>query len=217
MYVLPPLPYAHDALAPLMSADTLHTHHGKHHKAYVDKMGDLAAKAGLAGRPVEELVVEAHRKGDKPLFNNAAQAWNHAFFWQCMRPAGGAGPSGDLLRAIDEAFDGLDALKEAFVNEGVGHFGSGWVWLVSGPEGLKVISTHDAEDTLTRDGLVPILVCDVWEHAYYLDHKNDRKTFLTRWFETLANWEFAAAQLAASGGQGQGYRYPAPAGEAQPA
>jgi Fe-Mn family superoxide dismutase len=209
MYVLPELPYAHDALAPFVSSDTLHTHHGKHHKAYVDKMNDLAAKAGLAGKPVEEVVREANRKGDKALFNNAAQAWNHAFFWRCMRPAGGSGPSGDLLRAIDEAFDGLDALKEAFVTEGVGHFASGWVWLVAGAEGLKVISTHDADDTLVREGLTPLLVCDLWEHAYYLDYKNDRKTFLTRWFENIANWDFAAEQLAAANGKGEGYRYPA--------
>jgi Fe-Mn family superoxide dismutase len=210
MYVLPELPYAYDALAPFMSSDTLHTHHDKHHKAYVDKTGDLSAKAGLAGRPLEEIVREAHRSGNKALFNNSAQAWNHAFFWECMRAPGGAGPTGDLLRAIDEAFEGVDGLKQAFVTEGVGHFASGWVWLVTGSEGLKVISTHDAEDTLVRDGLIPLLVCDLWEHAYYLDYKNDRKTFLERWFDNIANWDFAQAQFAAANGQGQGYRYPAP-------
>lgn len=210
MYALPDLPYDYDSLGPFMSADTLRTHHDKHHKAYVDKANDLAAKAGLAGKPLEDVVREAHRKGDKKLFNNAAQAWNHAFFWACMRPPGGEAPAGELKRAIDAAFDGLDALKAAFVDEGVNHFASGWVWIVTGSDGLKVISTHDAEDTLIKEGLFPLLVCDLWEHAYYLDYKNDRKAFLERWFENIANWEFAAGQLAASDGKGDGFRYPAP-------
>jgi Fe-Mn family superoxide dismutase len=133
-----------------------------------------------------------------------------------MRPAGGAAPSGDLAQAIQH-FGGLQALKDAFVEEGFGHFASGWVWIVTGSEGLKVISTHDAEDTLVREGLFPLLVCDLWEHAYYLDYKNDRKAFLQRWFENLANWEFAAAQLAASDGQGEAFRYPPPRPETNPA
>ena len=217
MYILPDLPYPHDALAPFVSGDTMRTHHGKHHKTYVDKTNDLAAKAGLAGRPLEEVVREAHKRGDKGLFNNAAQAWNHAFFWECMRPPGGGKPSSELTRAIDESFDGIEALKDAFVEEGVGHFASGWVWIVMGSDGLKVISTHDADDTLVREGLFPLLVCDLWEHAYYLDYKNDRKAFLERWFDNVANWEFAAAQLAASDGQGQAFRYPPPEkGDAAP-
>jgi len=154
-------------------------------------------------------VREAHRRAEKTLFNNAAQAWNHAFFWESMRPAGGAAPAGDLARLIQD-FGGHQALNDAFVEEGFGHFASGWVWLVTGSDGLKVISTHDAEDTLIREGLFPLLVCDVWEHAYYLDYKNDRKAFLERWFESLANWDFAAAQLAAADGRGAGFRYPAP-------
>ncbi len=210
MYRLPELPYAADALAPYVSADTLRTHHGKHHATYVEKTNALAADAGLAGRPLEEVVREANRRGDTKLFNNAAQAWNHAFFWRCMRPAGGAPPSGHLKRAIEEAFGDLDSLGDAFVQEGAEHFASGWVWLARSSEGLKVISTHDADDTLVRDGLFPLLVCDVWEHAYYLDYKNDRKAFLERWFDNIANWDFAAAQLAASDGQGEGFRYPAP-------
>ena len=210
MYVLPELPYAYDALAPFVSADTLRTHHDKHHRTYVEKTSELAAKAGLGDRPLEDLVREARRLGDTALFNDAAQAWNHAFFWQCMRPPGGAEPAGDLIRAIDEAFDGLEALKEAFIEEGVAHFASGWVWIVTSSQGLKVISTHDAEDTLVREGLFPLLVCDLWEHAYYLDYKNDRKAFLERWIDNVANWEFAAAQLAASDGVGEGFRYPAP-------
>jgi len=213
MFALPELPYAYDALAPLISRETLHTHHDKHHRTYVDKTNDLAAKAGLAGRSLEEVVREAHKRGDKTLFNNAAQAWNHAFFWEAMRPAGGAAPGGELAQLIQD-FGGQQALNDAFVEEGFGHFASGWVWLVTGSEGLKVISTHDAEDTLIREGLFPLLVCDVWEHAYYLDYKNDRKAFLERWFESLANWDFAAAQLAAADGSGAGFRYPAPKAEA---
>lgn len=210
MYVVPELPYDHEALGPYMSADTLRTHHGKHHKTYVDKTNDLAAKAGLEGRPLEDVVREAHAKGDTKLFNNAAQAWNHAFFWQCMRPPGGDAPTAALLQAIKDGFGDLATLRSAFVEEGANHFASGWAWIVSGAEGLKLISTHDAEDTLIKEGLVPILVCDVWEHAYYLDYKNDRKGFLERWFDNIANWDFAAAQLAAAEGQGEGYRYPAP-------
>jgi Fe-Mn family superoxide dismutase len=129
---------------------------------------------------------------------------------------GGNRPSGDLARLIDQAFGGFDAFAEAFVDEGFKHFASGWVWLVTGSEGLKVISTHDADDTLVRDGLFPLLVCDLWEHAYYLDYQNDRKAFLKRWVAETANWRFAADQLAAANGQGQGFRYPQPAAGAVP-
>lgn len=208
MFTLPKLPYAYAALEPTLSADTLHTHHDKHHRAYVDKTNDLAGKAGLDGRPLEEVVREASRKGDKALFNNAAQAWNHAFFWDCMT-AKSTPPSGALKAAIDKAFGGLPAFKDAFAAEGVGHFGSGWVWLVTGSDGLKVISTHDADDTLVKDGLFPLLVCDLWEHAYYLDYKNDRKAFLTAWLDKIANYGFAEKQFAAADGAGDGFRYPA--------
>ncbi len=210
MYALPDLPYGYDALAPFVSSDTLHTHHDKHHKTYVDKTNDLASKAGLEGRPLEDVVREAQKAGDKKLFNNAAQAWNHAFFWESMRAPGGAAPSGDLMAAITQGFGDLAALRSAFVDEGVNHFASGWVWIVTGSDGLKVISTHDADDTLVREGVAPLLVCDLWEHAYYLDYKNDRKAFLERWFDNVANWDFAAAQLAAANGGGEGFRYPAP-------
>jgi superoxide dismutase, Fe-Mn family len=209
MFILPKLPYDYAALEPTLSADTLHTHHDKHHKAYVEKTNQLAGKAGLEGRTLEDVVREAQRRGDKKLFNNAAQAWNHAFFWECMAP-NAATASGDLKSEIERAFGGLDAFKDAFVEEGANHFASGWAWLVTGSEGLKVISTHDADDTLVKDGLFPLLVCDLWEHAYYLDYKNDRKSFLKAWLDRVANWSFAERQLAASNGQGDGFRYPAP-------
>jgi Fe-Mn family superoxide dismutase len=209
MFILPTLPYDYAALEPMLSADTLRTHHDKHHKTYVEKTNELAQKADLGSRRLEDVVREAQAKGDLKLFHNAAQAWNHAFFWESMTPKAGA-PSGELKAAIDMAFGGLDAFKDAFVDEGFNHFGSGWVWLVTGSEGLKIISTHDADDTLIKDGVFPLLVCDLWEHAYYLDYKNDRKGFLTRWLDDVANFDFAAHQLAASAGQGDGFRYPAP-------
>jgi Fe-Mn family superoxide dismutase len=209
MFTLPKLPYDYAALEPTLSADTLHTHHDKHHKTYVEKTNELAQKAGLDGRPLEEVVREASRRGEKPLFNNAAQAWNHAFFWHCMTPKS-AEPSGALKAAVDRAFGSVDAFKGAFVEEGFSHFGSGWVWLVTGSEGLKVVSTHDADDTLVKDGLFPLLVCDLWEHAYYLDYKNDRKSFLKAWLDKVANFAFAEKQLAAADGQAEGFRYPSP-------
>lgn len=208
MFTLPPLPYDYAALEPTISGETLHTHYDKHHQAYVTKTNELAKAASLDGRSLEDVVRESRRQGNAKLFNNAAQAWNHAFFWECMSPIATA-PAGELKAAIVQAFGDLDSFKDAFVEEGVSHFGSGWAWLVLGSEGLKVISTHDAEDTLIKDGLFPLLVCDLWEHAYYLDYKNDRKAFLKGWVDDVANWSFAERQLAAANGQGDGFRYPA--------
>jgi len=210
MFVLPDLPYPSDALEPVVSARTLSFHHGKHHKAYVDTLNTLLADAGESPATLEEVVIAvAGDASKKKLFNNAAQAWNHAFFWDSMTPEKAA-PSGDLAKAIDDAFGGLDKLKEAFVTEGVGHFASGWVWLVHEEGKLKVISTHDADDTLPKAGITPLLVCDLWEHAYYLDHQNNRKGFLEAWFDGLANWSLAASQLKAAQGNGDLWRYPAP-------
>jgi superoxide dismutase, Fe-Mn family len=208
MLRLPDLPYAEDALQPVMSADTLRTHHGKHHQTYIDETNALAAEAGLADRALEEIVREARRRKNTKLFNNAAQAWNHAFYWNSMRPPGGAAPSGALAQAI-QAFSGGETLAIAFVTAGTSQFGSGWVWLVAQGDALKILTTHDAEEPFERDDAVPLLVCDLWEHAYYLDHKNERKAFLARWIATLANWEFAAEQLAAASGEGAKYRFPA--------
>jgi Fe-Mn family superoxide dismutase len=212
MFALPKLPYDYDALEPAISADTLHVHHDKHHKAYVEKTNKLAGEAGLEDRPLEDVVREARKRGNTKLFNNAAQAWNHAFFWNCMTPDK-AQPSGSLKQKIEQAFGSLDEFKAAFAKEGAGHFASGWVWLVTGSDGLQVISTHDADDVLVREGVFPLLVCDLWEHAYYLDYQNDRAAFLEAWLDDVANWGFAEAQLAAADGQGEGFRYPAPAAE----
>lgn len=204
-FVLPDLPYARDALEPTVSGTTLDFHHGKHHKAYVDTLNTLLADKGETPASLEAVVTSA---GPGKLFNNAAQAWNHGFFWESMTPSP-ARPSGALAEAI-EAFGGLDALKEKFVETGVGQFGSGWAWLLWTDGKLAVAPSHDADNPLANGAGFPLLVCDVWEHAYYLDHQNNRKGFLTAWFDTLANWDFAAAQLAAAKGEGEGYKYPAP-------
>ena len=207
MFKLPDLPYAYDALQPAMSAETLHLHHDKHHATYVKTTNELLEADGASPTTLEEVVLEARRAGNSKLFNNSAQAWNHAFFWNCMTP-GGSTPQGDLDKAIADAFGGLDQLKEKFVAEGAAHFGSGWVWLIADGKDLRVISTHDAGNTLDQNGVIPVMVCDLWEHAYYVDYQNDRKGFLEKWFDALPDWSFAAHQLAAAGGQGQPWRFP---------
>jgi Fe-Mn family superoxide dismutase len=214
MFPLPDLPYAYGALAPTISERTLHFHHDKHHATYVKTLNALVEASGKSWPSLEALIVEAARSGPKKLFNNAAQAWNHAFFWTSMSPTRSA-PAGDLAAAIAAAFSGQDKLKTAFVTAGAEHFGSGWVWLAADRGGaLKVVSTHDADDTLTLQDLTPLLVCDLWEHAYYLDYQNDRKAFLETWFDALPHWDFAAHQLAAAKGKGEAWRYPAPTASA---
>jgi len=206
MFTLPDLPYGYDALQPTMSSETLHLHHDKHHARYFTVMNEiLQGKGGDAGS-LEDVVIKAAKDGEKKLFNNAAQAWNHTFFWNSMTPAK-AQPQGDLAAAI-EAFGGLEALKTKFVDEGFAHFGSGWVWLAADKSGaLSVVQSHDGENLLGKD-LTPLLVCDLWEHAYYVDFKNDRKAFLGAWFDALPNWGFAAKQLAAAKGQGPVWKHP---------
>jgi Fe-Mn family superoxide dismutase len=206
MYLLPPLPYAFDALRPVVGEETMRTHHGKHHARYVRVVNEsLGDRAGT--RALEDVIAEAQQRGDRKLFNNAAQAWNHAFFWESMAPIESA-PATPLQEAIDSSFGGLDALKDRFVAEGAAHFGSGWVWLMAAKGKLEVVSTHDAEQPWLGTGATPLLVCDLWEHAYYLDYKNERDRFLRGWFGQLANWEFAAAQHAAAKRGEGGYRYP---------
>ena len=205
MFTLLPLPYGHEALAPLMSAETLRTHHGKHHAKYVEVLNQLLAEKGSEPDALEPVVREA---GAGKLYNNAGQTWNHGFFWHSMTPEGGGGPSGALADAVQRDFGGADALKARFVDEGATHFASGWAWLVARGERLEVVSTHDAGSFDQLDGATPLFVCDVWEHAYYLDHKQDRKGFLEAWFDRLLNWRFAEAQFAAATGGGPGWTYP---------
>jgi Fe-Mn family superoxide dismutase len=210
MFALPKLPYAYNALEPVISERTMHFHHDKHHATYVKTLNELLEKAGKSPTTMEQAIINAATAGEKKLFNNAAQAWNHTFFWSAMSPEREQ-PGGDLAKAIDAAFGGLQALKTAFVAEGAGHFGSGWVWLVAERSGaLNVRSTHDADDTFTHGEITPLIVCDLWEHAYYLDHQNDRKGFLEAWFDALPHWEFAGYQFAAAKGEGELWRHPQP-------
>jgi len=218
MFALPDLPYEYDALEPTMSSRTLHFHHDKHHATYVKTLNELLSAKGKPADSLEAVIRQAAAAGeaDKKLFNNAAQAWNHGFFWPSMAP-GGKKPGGDLEAAIASSFGGVEKLREAFVKQGAEHFGSGWVWLVADKAGaLSVRASHDAHDMVNVSGVTPVLVCDLWEHAYYLDYQNDRKGFLEAWFDSLANWDFAASQLAARG-QGRAWRYPAQLADAKAA
>ncbi len=206
MYLLPELPYSTDALQPVIGAETMKTHHGKHHARYVQVVNEMLGDAAGA-QPLEDTIAAAHARGDRKLFNNAAQAWNHAFFWESMAPRTTA-PTGALADAVAASFGQAGALKDRLVAEGTGHFGSGWVWLVAAKGKLEVRATHDADVPWLDEATVPLLVCDVWEHAYYLDYKNDRNRFLRAWIDRLANWDFAAEQYAAALRGEARYRYP---------
>ncbi len=196
-FELPPLPYAQDALAPFISAQTLEFHHGKHHNAYVTKLNDLVKDTPMASQSLEEVIKGSFGK-DAPLFNNSAQVWNHTFFWNCMRPAATASePSGDLKSGIEAAFGSLDAFKAAFKDAAVGQFGSGWAWLVAEGGSLKITKTPNAENPMVH-GQTALLTVDVWEHAYYLDYQNRRPDFVQAVLDNLVNWDFVAANLAAA-------------------
>lgn len=190
------LPYAHNALEPVISAQTMQLHHGKHYKAYIDKANELAAGKPILEMPIEQAVVEAYKQGVGPLFNNIGQIYNHYIFWQCMSPAGGA-PTGELLEAINATFGSLDGFKEQFVQGGLGQFGSGWVWLASDKGKLEISKSPNGESPLLQ-GKTPLVGCDVWEHAYYLDYQNRRADYLKAFADKIINWDFAAKQFAAS-------------------
>ncbi len=194
-FELPALPYAKNALEPHMSANTFDFHHGKHHQTYVTKLNELV---GDTDKSLEDLMREtagdASRAG---VFNNAAQVWNHTFFWNSMSPNGGGAPTGAIAGKIDSDLGGLDAFKAAFADAGATQFGSGWAWLVLDGGKLAVTKTPNAECPLTS-GKTPILTCDVWEHAYYLDYQNARPKFLETFLNNLVNWDFANANLAAA-------------------
>ena len=193
---LPPLPYAPDALAPVISAETMSFHYGKHHKAYVDNLNKLVAGTDFADTPLEKLIAAVAGKPDKAgMFNNAAQIWNHSFFWNSMRPNGGGAPSGAVAKGIDAAFGSFDNFKKEFANAAVTQFGSGWAWLVADKGSLKLVKTANADTPLTM-GVTPLLTIDVWEHAYYLDYQNRRPDFVAAVIDKLINWEFANANLA---------------------
>ena len=194
-FELPALPYAKDALAPHISANTLDFHYGKHHNTYVTNLNNLTANSPLNSASVEEVIGEVAGNADKiGVFNNAAQVWNHTFYWHCMKPGGGGAPSGELAAEIDKAFGGLDKFLEEFKNAAVTQFGSGWAWLVADGGSLKIAKTGNA-DTPIAHGQTPLLTVDVWEHAYYLDFQNRRPDYVQSFLDNLINWDFVAENL----------------------
>jgi superoxide dismutase, Fe-Mn family len=189
-FTLPELPYSKDALAPHISAETLEYHHGKHHKAYVDKLNELTAGKPEASKSLEEVIMSA----EGPVFNNAAQIWNHTFYWSSMKPKGGGEPTGDLAAAITRDFGSFDKFKAEFTQAGITQFGSGWAWLVLEGGKLKVTKTPNA-DLPMKHGQKALLTMDVWEHAYYIDYRNARPKYIETFLTSLANWDFAGENL----------------------
>ena len=186
----PDLPYAADALEPHISSRTLEFHHGKHHKAYVDKLNADIAGTEHEGRSLEAIIDASHKAANPGVFNNAAQAWNHTFLWNSMSPTGGGEPNGALAEAINARFGNLAGFREKFKAAALGQFGSGWTWLVRKGGTLEVVSTGNAE-TPPTDGSTPLLTLDVWEHAYYLDYQNKRDAYIDAYLDRLINWAFA--------------------------
>jgi len=191
IHQLPELPYAKDALAPHISAETIDFHYGKHHKAYVDNLNKFLAGNPLAEETSLEAVVRKAPQG--PLFNNAAQVWNHTFYWNSLQPRGGGEPTGELAQAVTKSFGSFAKLQEEFTAKAIGHFGSGWAWLVARDGKLVIETTANAGTPLTTGG-TPLLTCDVWEHAYYVDYRNARAKYVESWWK-LVNWQFAAKNL----------------------
>lgn len=185
-FELPDLPYEKNALEPYISQETLEYHHGKHHAAYVNKLNDLVKGTEFESMSLDDVV----KKSEGGIFNNAAQHWNHSFYWKCMAPKSGEQPTGDLLAAINEAFGSFDEFKQQFTQAGLTRFGSGWAWLVKDSDGkLAICSSANADNPLT-EGKTPIFTCDVWEHAYYIDTRNSRPQYMENFWQ-VANWDFA--------------------------
>ena len=194
-FELPDLPYAKDALEPHISAQTLDFHHGKHHNTYVTNLNNLVGDTDMATKSLEDIMKATAGDASKAgVFNNAAQIWNHTFFWHSMKPGGGGAPTGKVADAIDAAFGDYASFKEAFKTAGATQFGSGWVWLAAKDGKVEIIKTPNAECPLTN-GYTPLITCDVWEHAYYLDYQNRRPDFLAAFLDNLVNWDFANANL----------------------
>jgi superoxide dismutase, Fe-Mn family len=196
-YTFPTLPYEQGALAPYISAETLSFHYGKHHKGYVDNLNKLIAGSELDDCSLEDVIKQVAGKADKVgIYNNAAQAWNHTFYWSSLKPGGGGKPTGTLAAMIDASFGSYDNFKAEMLKATTGQFGSGWAWLVKNGDKLEIIKTGNADTPLTL-GVVPLLTIDVWEHAYYLDYQNLRPKYAETVIDSLLNWEFAAKNLAA--------------------
>ena len=190
---LPNLPYPQDALAPHISQETLEYHYGKHHKTYVDKLNGLIPGTEYENKSLEEIV----KSSDGGIFNNAAQIWNHSFYWNCLSPNGGGDASGAIADAINEAFGSFAQFKETFTNSAINNFGSSWTWLVKQADGsLAIVNTSNAGTPLTEDGITPLLTIDLWEHAYYIDYRNARPAYIDAFWK-LVNWEFVNQNFAA--------------------
>ncbi|MEP7207831.1 MAG: superoxide dismutase [Casimicrobiaceae bacterium] len=194
-FTLPPLPFPENSLDPVISANTLSFHYGKHHKAYVDNLNKLVAGTEFESMSLEDIVKAAAGKADKAgIFNNAAQVWNHTFYWNGLRGKGGGKPSGDIATKIDAAFGGYDKFKQEFANAAVTQFGSGWAWLVADGDKVKIVKTANADTPMAR-GERALLTIDVWEHAYYLDYQNRRPDHVNAVIDKLLNWDFANENL----------------------
>ncbi len=192
-FQLPELPFGMDDLAPAMSRETLEFHWGRHHRAYVANLNSLLKGSEFEGRSLEEIICSA----TGGLFNNAAQHFNHSFFWQCLTPNGGGRPEGELLAAIEKTWGSFDAFKAQFAKDAAGNFGSGWTWLVKNADGALAVENTSNAGTPIAEGKTPIIAIDVWEHAYYIDYRNARAGFIDAFFDKLANWQFAEKQFAA--------------------
>ena len=196
MFTLPSLPYAENALAPVISANTLSFHYGKHHKAYVDNLNNLVKGTEYESAPLEKIIRETAGKADKTgIFNNAAQVWNHTFYWNCLKAGGGGKPAGRIAQMIDSDLGGYDNFRKEFAAACTTQFGSGWAWLVAEGGKLRLVKTPNAEVPFTK-GATPLLTIDVWEHAYYLDYQNRRPDYANAVIDKLLNWDFAAENLA---------------------
>jgi Fe-Mn family superoxide dismutase len=186
-YELPKLPFAKDALAPHISAETIEYHYGKHHQAYVDNLNRLVPGTEFEGKSLEDII----KTSSGSIFNNAAQVWNHTFYWNGLSPSGGGEPAGDVMKAVNSAFGSFEKFKEEFSKTAVGTFGSGWAWLVKNSDGSLGIESTSNADTPLKSGKTPLMTCDVWEHAYYVDYRNARPKYVDA-FWNLVNWEFVA-------------------------
>lgn len=197
-FTLKPLPFAKDSLGPAMSAQTLEHHHDKHHAAYVKKLNELIAGTKLANADLEAIIrATAGDAKQEEIFNNAAQTWNHDFFWECIAPNGSGTPPQPLLKRIAATFSSLENFREKFIDAAVDQFGSGWAWLVADKGKLAIVTTHDADNPLTA-GAQAVWTCDVWEHAYYLDYQQERAAFVKAVVDNLANWQFVSKRLVES-------------------
>lgn len=194
-FPLPELPYAQNALEPYISERTMSFHYGKHQKTYVDTLNKLVAGTHWQGQSLEQIIRKtAGKPADMAIFNSASQVWNHTFFWHSMAPGGGGAPTGNMLTAIEQSFGSYDNFKAKFMAAAAARFGSGWVWLEQDKKGLRIVSTANADSPLAH-GRTALLVCDVWEHAYYLDYQNRRADFVMAFLDHLANWQYAETQL----------------------